>query len=516
MRTTRRVTRRSFLKGAGRGALVAGAAGTLGVGALQAACSDSSEPTPTAPAGTITPVPSTTPVPQRYSDLRSRPDLNNAPTLNVLKNSGEATPGFIFLTAQGGPAGPALFDSEGRLVWFNPVSTTNAFDFKVVRYKGADHVAWFEGTLDQLIGVGSGSYVLHDSQYKPVARIWAGGGGPLDSHEIIVTPRDTALVCVYQPLTMDLTSMGGLANATVLDSVIQEIDIASGAVVFEWHSLDHVGPEESVSPVPTAEDGRFDPFHINSIDVDTDGNLLVSARNTCGLYKVNHATGDVMWRIVGAETVEPREPFLRLEPESTSFYYQHDLRRNADGTMAIYDNGGYPYKHDARALVFEVDEAGGTATLVRDYGSEFKQRTDYQGSTRVQPNGNVLVGWGNIGRTTEFTPDGDIAFDATFSSASYRVLRFDWKGTPADPPAIAVERDGDGARVWASWNGATEVRSWRILGGDSADSLEELSVQPWEDFETEMSIDEAHAVLAVEALDANGAPLGRSTPAPLA
>ncbi len=517
LRELERISRRAFIRRTGRGALVLGAAGTVGLSAFEAACSDSKKAGPTVAAGTDTPVPTPTPVPPLYGDLRSRPDLNDAPTLKVLQNNGKAAPGYIFLTTlPPAPPGPAIFDSQGRLVWFQPVATEQALNFAVVPYQGADALAWFEGTVDGDTGIGAGSFVLADAQYQVMKRVQGGGGAPLDLHEFSVTPDgNSVLVALYAGRTMDMTARGGLSDQVVSDSVLQEIDLASGDVLFEWHSLDHIGVDESVLFPPKDPGKGYDPFHLNSAEVDSDGNLLISARNTCSLYKLNRQTGEVMWRLNGAATEPLPDPKMSLLPDSERFFFQHDARRNADGTISIFDNGGAPYNHNGRAVVMQLDESALTANVLRQFGSDLGMHINYQGSAQLQPNGNMLVGWGNIGRVTEFTPDGAVCLDATFTGNSYRTLKYAWKAAPADTPAIAVARDGAGARVWASWNGATEVRQWRVLGGADAGSLEQLAVNPWDDFETSIGVPQTPALLAVEALDANGAPLGRSQPATL-
>ena len=359
------------MRSAGRGALALGAASTVGLGALQSACGDTGSRSSTA---VVTPgsEPSPTPVPARYSVLHSRPDLRNAPSLYVLADNGKAAPGFLFLTTSDPvPPGPAIFDSAGRLIWFKRVETEHALNFLVVPYQRADRLAWFEGTVDNDTGTGAGSYVLADEQYREIRQVQGEGGTPLDLHEFTLTEQNTALVPLVRSVTMDLSSRGGIPNTPVLEFVIQEIDLGNGRSLFEWHSLDHISLDETVAFVPTDPGKAFDPFHLNSIQVDTDGNLLDLARNTCSLYKLNRRTGDVMWRIGGAGFMTTPDPKLRLMPESEHFFYQHDAHRNDDGTVSIFDDGGAPYNHNGRGLLMEIDEAGGSARVVKQFGSSW-------------------------------------------------------------------------------------------------------------------------------------------------
>lgn len=492
-----RISRRAFLRGAAATAGAIGAASLFGPVACSSTGAQRGRPTPVT-----------------YRSLHTRRDLGPVPVLHIAKSTDKVQDGYLCITPQtqdSGPHGPTLFDTQGRLVWFHPVSTTNAANFHVAKYKGNDVLAWYEGSVVKP-GYGRGACVLYDEHYAQVARIEAGGGYPLDLHELTVTPQDTALIGSYVPTSFDLTAYGGVSGGVVLNCVLQEIDIATGDTLFTWRALDHIKLEESLMKPPKDGASPFDYFHLNAIDVDRDGNLLISARNTSALYKINRTTGDIMWRLGGASNRTQAQPAIKLQPASESFWFQHDVRRNADGSLSIFDDGGSPYHHPGRGLVFNLDETAGTATVREAFGAGMKVHVDYQGSTRLLANGNWLVGWGSVGRLTEFTPDGQVALDASFAGNSYRALPAAWHGRPSDLPAIAVQRSGGGTTAWASWNGATDVARWRLLGGADANSLAELGTFNWRDFETEMTSNSSAAMFAVEALDSTGQVLGRSAP----
>jgi hypothetical protein len=114
---------------------------------------------------------------------------------------------------------------------------------------------------------------------------------------------------------------------------------------------------------------------------------------------------------------------------------------------------------------------------------------------------------------TEYTRRGRIVLDARFAGAtdgSYRAMRADWVGRPATEPAVAAQRRGGRVAVWASWNGATEVARWEVLGGASPDSLASVGGGARDGFETALSVAGSHAYVAVRAVDAGGAVLGTS------
>jgi hypothetical protein len=348
-------------------------------------------------------------------------------------------------------------------------------------------------------GTGLGHYVILDTSYRRIATVQAGfGADTADLHEFQLTPRGTALITAYRIVPRP----GG---RRVADSIVQEVDVASGRVLFTWHSLGHVALAESYSPAPT-DDTPYDYFHVNSVDEEPDGNLLVSARNTHAVYEIDRSTGDVLWRLGGK-----RSSFHM--GKGTTFAWQHDARRQPDGTITLFDDGASPaVEKESRAIRIRLDAKTRTATLVSAYAAG--SLAGSQGNVQVLENGDVLVGFGAVPRITEFAPDGTIVFDATFSKGddSYRAYRFAWRATPATRPAVAVaEGGGATATVYASWNGATEVARWRVLAGLDADKLDPVGPPLLKSgFETTLRAATDDPYLAVEALDARGRVLGRS------
>ena len=156
-------------------------------------------------------------------------------------------------------------------------------------YKGEPVLTWWEGKTTDGLGVGT---ARDPRQLLPRGRAvpLPGTTATSDLHEFLITSRNTALVTSYEMRTMDLTAFGGEAAGTVVGGIVQELEIPSARVLFEWRSLDHVPLEESHA---TAGDNFFDYFHVNSIDIDGDGDLLLSARNTWAVYKIGRKSGDV-------------------------------------------------------------------------------------------------------------------------------------------------------------------------------------------------------------------------------
>jgi hypothetical protein len=443
--------------------------------------------------------------------FRSRPDLTPPPVEVTTPARGTAQ-GYVFAAAKNGPGeeypaqdGTMILDNEGWPVWFRPVAeeAKDAMDFRAQRYRGEPVLTWWEGVHG---GFGRGEYVVFDGSYREVARFGAGNGYEGDHHEFLITDRDTALIGIYGKAQRDLSSMGGRTDGAVLEGIVQEIDIGSGEVLFEWHSLEHVGFDESLYELSRDDEDAFDYFHINSIDVDQDGNLLVSARRTSAVYKIDRETGEVIWRLGGEKS-----DFAM--GEGARFAYQHDARRQSDGTITLFDNRGERMDEPSHGVALELDEEAMTATLAREYTHPGGSFAIFQGNVQAQQNGNVFIGWGSAPYLSEYSRDGELLFDARFplEVESYRAYRSPWKGLPKDRPAIAVESGPeDRVTLYVSWNGATEVASWEALAGPDPDGLESVGSAPRKGFETTIALRTEEPYVAARAMDRSGRALGTS------
>jgi hypothetical protein len=403
--------------------------------------------------------------------------------------------------------GPLIVDNDGEVVWFHPTKLGVA-DFRVQRYRGKPVLTWWQGVSQK--GVGHGRYEIYDRSYQRVAEVRAANGFSGDLHEFRITAQGTALMPVYTRGRRDLSAIGGARNGSVYDSLIQEVDLATGHVVFQWRSLDHVGLGESYAkPVPKKASPPYDYFHVNSIEPGPDGTVIVSARNTHAIYEIDKRTGQIVWRLGG------KRSDFKMGP-GTRFGWQHDARLHSDGTLTLFDNeAAPPLAKRSRAIVLRLDTKRMTARLVRAYVHPTALLASSQGDAQVLPDGHVVVGWGAEPYFTEFTRSGRVIFDAHFNKGadSYRVYRFPWVGWPTDRPAFAVHREDDGhLTVFASWNGATEVRKWRVLAGPERTRLRPVVTVPKRGFETVFAVKTEPRYLAVQALDAAGRVLGTSRP----
>jgi hypothetical protein len=367
-------------------------------------------------------------------------------------------------------------------------------------------LTWWQGR--QYVGDGAGVGEIYDSSYRRVATVRASGGLHADLHEFHLTPRGTALVTAYGRYHADLRRYGGPRDGVVVDGVVQEIDVRTGLLVFEWDSLDHVAPADSYVPAPRGGPAQWDYFHINSVEEDTDGNLIVSGRHTWTVYKIDRATGNVIWRLGGK-----RSTFKLGRGVKTA--WQHDARVHPDGTLTIFDNGaagpaGPAFRKHTRALTLRLDPAAKTATLVSAFVHPLGLSSDSQGNVQRLPNGDDFVGYGSRRWFTEYGPTGQVLFDARLAAgnSSYRTYRFPWSGRPAELPRVVAK----GKDVSVSWNGATGVARWQLLAGPGAEGMTAVADAPAAGFETTIPASTTQPFVAMRAYDAAGNVLATSAP----
>jgi Arylsulfotransferase (ASST) len=456
------------------------------------------------------------PAPQTasYQRFRSRPELQ-PPTVAVTAHTPGATQGDIFLAPYSGPGqyGPMILDESGAVLWFKPLSPTGtrAADFRVQQYEGKPVLTWWQ---DPLIAGGSrkAGEVITDSAYRRLAVVRAGNGYQPDLHEFQITPQGVGVITIYDGIDCDLSSIGGAKNAAVADTLFQEIDLKTGLVRYEWHSLDHVSLAESYAAGTHANRTTpFDFFHINAVDFERDGDLLVDARNTWAAYDVDPRSGQVRWQLGGKHSSFAMGPGTRTA-------WQHDAREQPDVTITFFDNGATPAVHQqSRAIDVRLDMQRMTATLVREQIHPGKALVaGSQGNVQALAGGSWMVGWGEVPYFSEFGAGGSLLFDAHLPAPyeSYRAYRLAWSGTPTDRPALAVVRSpaGRGATVYASWNGATQVAAWRLLAGSSPSALLPARSVAKRGFETAIAVPGAGAgsYVEVQALDASGGVIGTS------
>lgn len=451
-------------------------------------------------------------------DYSTPPTGLQPPPISISGTSPGLAPGSIFVapkitgTGVTGAQGPEIVDNQGRPIWFQPVDAPfTATDFRVQQYQGQPVLTYAVGQSTGGPGHAEGEDVILNQHYQQIATVSAGNGLKADQHEFALTPQGTALITIYHQVPYDLSSVGGPANGSVLDGIVQEVDVATGKVLFQWNSLDHVPLSASYQPVPTDPNTPYDYFHINGVSLDSDGNLLISARHTWTVYKVDHETGAIVWRLGG------KQSDLKLGP-GAQFAWQHNAQPEAGqpNTIRIFDNesNGASVQPQSRVIDVHVDPQAKTATLVDQVvHPNGGISAASQGNAQRLPDGHLFVGWGATGRFSEFDSGGNLLLDGSVPSGydTYRAYRSPWVGTPdTAPTAVASRVDADNVDVEAIWNGATQVDRWVVLAGKNPHGLKQVGSAGWNGLDTTIDAHTGQPYVQVVALNDSGRVIGRS------
>jgi hypothetical protein len=432
------------------------------------------------------------------------------PSLTVTVPDRDPAAGDILMTNGPGPGqyGPLIYTPQGRLVWFDRLTGgETAENLNAQRFQGRRDLTWWKGRVLSL-GFGEGEDVVMDSAYRTVARVTGGNGLEADLHDFQIQPHDVAFITAYNPIRCNLTAVSGLASGAILDTAIQMIDMKTGLVRWEWHSVDHVGAGESEVETPS-DSAPWDYFHLNSIDPQPDGRILISARSTWAGYELQAGSGNILWRLGGNRSS------FRMGP-GTKMAWQHDGRMSANGEVTFFDDGANPPVHrQSRAVRIALDLKTHRARLVSELThGEPPLLAASQGNAQTLSDGNTLVGYGGVPAISEFAPDGSLVFDAhtPFDMSFYRAFRSPWSARPATPPTVlaSLNNTGEETVAHASWNGATGVASWRVLAGEHPATLSAQATIRAVGFEDSATLPRKHAFVAAQALDSSGRVLATS------
>ncbi len=432
------------------------------------------------------------------------------PVLTVTTPDRDPAAGDILTTNGPGPGqyGPLIYTPQGRLVWFDRLTAgETAENLSEQSFRGRRALTWWKGRVLSL-GFGEGEDVVMDSGYRTLARVTAANGLKADLHDFQIAPHDVAYITAYNPIRCNLTPAAGLAAGAIVDTAVQMIDMRSGLVRWEWHSLDHVGVAESEVETPS-DASPWDYFHLNSIDPQPDGRILITARSTWAGYELQAGSGEILWRLGGNRSSFAMGP-------GTKMAWQHDGRMSADGEVTFFDDGANPPIHrQSRAVRIALDLKTHRARLVSALThADPPLLAASQGNAQTLADGNTLVGYGGVPAISEYARDGSLVFDAhtPFDMSFYRAFRLPWSARPAQAPAVlaSLNNTGEETVAHASWNGATGVASWRLLAGEHPARLSVQTTIGAVGFEVSATLARKHAYVAAQALDSSGRVLATS------
>ncbi|KAI0395967.1 Arylsulfotransferase-domain-containing protein [Xylariaceae sp. FL0594] len=436
---------------------------------------------------------------------------------------------FIFLTLASpvneGTVGPVIYRAADlSLVYSNP-RWSGVHDAHVARFNDADYLVFLAQSRTVSRKSVTTDCLMYDSTYTLAYNVSSPGpsSASMGIHECQLSSGGSAVVVLIERIPFDLSSVGGPANGEVLDNIVQEIDVATGNLVWMWRASDHYDLSESYYEY-TSGPGPYDYIHINSAAKVSDGNFLVSARHTHSVTLVDQKSGKRIWTLGGKNSSFAD----RSNEVATDFAWQHHARFTdpAQRQLTIFDNHGNTsvigcVANCSRGKHVELDYQRQTARLVHEFYHPERLASGFKGSYQTLDNGNVVLGWGANPTFTEHTPDGECVLDVQFDAwrpdegypANYRAFKMNWTGMPDWDPQIAAVVAGDDGRVkiYVSWNGATEVATWELLGGNSINGTFGSTITvPRKGFETEIPVPGPVVLPFVRAAacDGNGKVLG--------
>lgn len=345
---------------------------------------------------------------------------------------------FAFDDSIDTPFNLMILDNAGAPVFFRPL------DNAAVDFKKQDNglLTYFNLSYDYFDAM--------DSTYTVVDSFAAGNGYTADFHDLQILPDGHALLMIYDAQFVDMSAVvpGGDPNAEVIGLVVQELD-AEGQVVFQWRSWDHMDITDSSIDLTTQS---VDYVHGNALDLDDDGNILLSSRHIDEITKINRTTGDIMWRLGGIHNQ------FTLLNDTMWFSRQHDVRRLPNGHITLFDNGNVVRR--SRGIEYAIDENAMTITRVWEHVHAMGIWGYAMGSVQRLEGGNTLIGWGAANPSlTEVHPDGTVALELSLAPGvfSYRAFRFSWQGKATKP------------YLWGSATPETAHLGFRKFGDDAVE-----------------------------------------------
>lgn len=410
---------------------------------------------------------------------QTHPEFNGIISNTITISTPNTADGYIFTApfSQGNEIPPAItiLDNSGEPIYIKAIPLDkSAGDFKKQTVDGIDYLTYHSGIQPGGYTFGT-SYVMNDS-YQVIDTWTIDIGEGSDIHDFLLLDNGHAILMAYVPIPFDLSPYGGPVNGSLIDIVLQEQD-ANKNIVFEWHASQHMPIEDSEAPLNSPD--PIDYLHTNAIEVDNDGNWLLSHRHFSEVTKIDRQTGDIIWRMGGKGN-----EFTFTN--DIGFRNQHDIRRLENGNISLFDNGNQHNPAHSRAVEYVINELSKTVTRVWQYPEDTSIYASAMGNFQRLPNGNSFIGWGTIPQITEVQSDGSVAFEMIISTLNYRAFRFPWTAAPADPPRAVLQYDADptAVTIYTSWNGATDITGYDIYAGPTTATMPVAGSTPRTGFET--------------------------------
>jgi arylsulfate sulfotransferase len=338
----------------------------------------------------------------------------------IIESINDPTPGCIFYTPFVLPGFLPTYliiaDNYGVPIFYRKM-TANTYDLK----------KQITGNLTYYDNEKQKHYIM-DSSYNIIDSMYMQDGYLTDLHDFIMIENKHSLLIGYdfQQFAMDTVVQGGDTNATVIGIILQELD-ENKKVVFQWRSWDHYRITDATYDINLTSP-TIDYAHSNSIEVDYDGNILLSTRHMDEITKISRETGDIIWRWGGVHCKNNQFTFIN---DPIGFSHQHDVRRLPNGNITVFDNGNLHSPRFSRVAEYQIDEVNKLAFLIWEYRNNPETYSNAMGSARRLNNHNTFIGWGieNKPAISEVHPDGTIACYLCYPDTifNYRAFKFPWK-----------------------------------------------------------------------------------------
>lgn len=368
------------------------------------------------------------------------------PPLTILTQGASNDNGDIFISPNGAKApysnGVEITNTQGEVIWFHaaPAGQEDT-DFRTQTYEGQPVLTFWQGT--GFGGLAKGTDYIYNDHFEQIAAVNAGNGLSADGHEFLITPQNTALILAYATNKANLSGIGGSEEQTVVNGIVQEIDIGTGQVLFQWDSEGNVPFGASEEALPQSPSTPWEWFHINAVKLDTNGNLLIDARNTWAFYEVNRTTGEVLWTLGGKDSTFTEQAALGQTLDDAGFItaWQHDPEPVGNDEYTVFDNEaavGPPQLPYSRVVTIQLNQLTDTATLVNSYNQPQDAQAASQGNSQTTANGDLFTGWGALPYITESNAADETLWEAQFPAGvnSYRAYRLPWlSGTTVEASA---------------------------------------------------------------------------------
>ena len=370
-------------------------------------------------------------------------------------------PGKIFITNWTGSHYLTIFENDGTPYFYRRLDQVSR-DFKIQP----------SGDLSRCLNV---AFAVMDSSCHDIRRVESAGGYLTDEHDFLLLPDGHYFLLAVGNRIVDMRSIvsNGRADARVKDEHIQEFDEHDN-LIFEWICFEYFKITDSEHIDLT--NSKIDYMHMNSVDVDYDGNLIISCRHLSEITKINRQTGDIIWRLGGKHN---QFEFIN---DNDRISYQHDARAvsGKPGHYTVFDNGNYHSPRFSRAVEFRVDTNAMTAERVWEYrlpaGDAY-----WMGNAQRLPNGNTFINWADqaLPKATEVTPNGRVVYQADYMSPShaYRTFRYEWEHA-ARVPYLIAENTPVSVNLIFNQFGDSTVREYQVFAGKRGESSAQIAVTP--------------------------------------